>query len=124
MNQSLVIALIPYVVPFLVALAVAFGKLLLDKLPTAQRQEASALIQAAVLAADHMSPGDQDAADALIGQVLSAAHVKVPAPVVQAFTHAALSSLPPVDPSPPHVGFVPNVSPELAPSPASRSRSL
>jgi hypothetical protein len=107
MNQSLVLALIPYVVPFLVALAVAFGKYLLDKLPSSQRREADALIQAAVLAAEHLSPGDQAAADALIGQVLSAAHVKVPPAVVQAFTHAALAALPPVDAVQPPVGFAP-----------------
>lgn len=109
MNQALLLALIPYVVPFLVALAVAFGKLLLDQLPASQRREADALIQAAVLAAEHMSPGDQQAADALIAQVLSAAHVKVPAPVVQAFTHAALAALPPVDAVQPPVGFAPSL---------------
>lgn len=110
MNQALLVALIPYVVPFLIALAVAFGKLLLDKLPAAQRREADALIQAAVLAAEHMSPGDEGAADALIAQVLSTAHVKVPAPVVQAFTHAALAGLPQADAVTPPVGFAPTAA--------------
>ncbi len=107
MNETLLITLIPYVVPLIVALSVALGKFLLDKLPASQRREASALIDAAVLAADHMSPGDVDAANALIEQVLSAAHVTVPAPVVQAFTHAALGAIPPVDAVTPPVGFAP-----------------
>lgn len=109
MNQQLLIALIPYVVPFLVALAFALGRLLLDKLPAAQRREADFLIQSAVLAAEHMSPGDKATADALVAQVLSAAHIHVPSAVVETLTHAALGSLPPVEATPvqPPVGFAP-----------------
>lgn len=107
MNSPLaqvLLVLMPYLVPVIVALNVALAKLLLGKLPQSQRMEAEALINACVMAVEQSMPGaggpeKKQAAESLIADVLTSVHVKVPAALIDTFIEAAVAQLPPSEPS-------------------------
>lgn len=115
--QTALLTAAPYLVPFLVALAVGLGKSLLQNLPTNQREEAARLAQVAVQAAEQSMPGatgpDKKAAvEADLQAVFSHAHLNLPPALVNMFIEAAVSAMNADRPQPTmastsSVGFVP-----------------
>src|SRR5260221_14450391 len=110
MNE-LLIALIPYIVPPLVAASVFAGKLLLEKLPERQRGEVASLISVCVQAVEQANPNlsgpeKKAAAVKMIGEVLASAHIKASPQLVDMFIEYAVGVMNEGKSKKPSVGFV------------------